>query len=460
MKIWGGRFSGGMDEAFERFNRSLPVDRRLILEDIEGSIAYAKALEKVGILNSEELTQIGRGLSEIKKRIDREPEWIEESTDEDVHSFVESRLFELIGDAASKLHTGRSRNDQVALDTRLYLKRATIRVQVEVKNLMRDLLKQARSHLDVIIPGYTHLRKAQPILFAHYLLAYFEMFRRDYDRFHDCYRRTDVMPLGSGALAGNGFAIDRDLLRIELGFSQLTRNSLDGVSDRDYQFDFISAAAITLIHLSRLAEDFILYSAPEFGFVELDDAVTTGSSIMPQKKNPDSLELVRGKSARVVGNLCSALTLVKGLPLAYNKDLQEDKELLFDTLDTLVDCLLVSQVVLKSLKVNRAVASKAVQLGFLNATDLADYLVRKGMPFRKAHEVVGKLVLHCESKGMELQDLSLAEMQAFSSLIQEDVFPALALQSGLENHSVIGGTAPSRVREALEQAESDLKAYS
>jgi argininosuccinate lyase len=460
MKIWGGRFSEGMDEAFERFNRSLPVDRRLILEDIEGSIAYAKALEKVGILNSEELTQIGKGLSEIKKRMDREPEWIEESTDEDVHSFVESRLFELIGDAASKLHTGRSRNDQVALDTRLYMKRATIRVQVEVKNFMRNLLNQARSHLDVVIPGYTHLRKAQPILFSHYLLAYFEMLRRDYDRFHDCFRRTDVMPLGSGALAGNGFAIDRDFLRIDLGFSQLTRNSLDGVSDRDYQFDFISAAAITLVHLSRLAEDLILYSSPEFGFIELADAVTTGSSIMPQKKNPDSLELIRGKSARVVGHLCSALTLVKGLPLTYNKDLQEDKELLFDTLDTLLDCLLVGQVVLKTLTVNRARASKAVQSGFMNATDLADYLVRKGMPFRKAHELVGKLVLHCESKGIELQDLPLTEMRVFSNLIQDDVFPALTLENALENHSVIGGTALSRVREALEQADNELNAYS
>jgi len=459
MKIWGGRFSDAMDEAFERFNRSLPVDRRLVLEDIEGSIAYAKALEKAGILSSEELNQIGKGLSEIKKRIDKEPEWIQESADEDVHSFIEAHLIELIGEPASKLHTGRSRNDQIALDTRLYMKRATIRVQVEIKNLMRDMLKQSRSHLDVVIPGYTHLRKAQPILFAHYLLAYFEMFRRDYDRFQDCFRRTDVMPLGSGALAGNSFAIDRDSLRIELGFSQLTRNSLDAVSDRDYQFDFLSAAAITMIHLSRLAEDLILYSSPEFGFVELSEAVTTGSSIMPQKKNPDSLELIRGKSARILGHLCSALTLMKGLPLAYNKDLQEDKELLFDTLDNLVDCLLVSQVVLKTLKVNRAVASKAVQSGFLNATDMADYLARKGMPFRKAHELVGKLVLHCESKGIELQGLTLAEMQTFSPLIREDVFPALAVENALEAHSVFGGTAPSRVREALEQADSDLNAY-
>ncbi|MFN8008545.1 MAG: argininosuccinate lyase [Terriglobia bacterium] len=439
MKIWGGRFSTSMDEAFERFNRSLPVDRRMVLEDIEGSLAYAKALEKIGILTAEELNQIGKGLAEIKKRLDREPEWIAESTDEDVHSFVESQLVGLIGEAAYKLHTGRSRNDQVALDTRLYMKRATIRVQVEIKNLMRELVKQGRTSLDMVVPGYTHSRKAQPILFAHYLLAYFEMFGRDYDRFQDCFRRTDVMPLGSGALAGNGFAIDRDSLRIELGFSQLSRNSLDAVSDRDYQFDFLAAAAISMVHLSRLAEDLILYSSPEFGFVELSDAVTTGSSLMPHKKNPDSLELIRGKSARILGHLAGSLSLVKGLPMAYNKDLQEDKALLFDTLDHLLDCLLVAQVVLRTLKLNRAAADKAVQTGFLNATDLADYLVRKGMPFRKAHELVGRLVLHCEGKGIELQNLTVPELQTFSPLIQEDVFQALSLEHGLEHHSVLGG---------------------
>ena len=453
MKTWGGRFTEQIDSVFERLNRSLAIDQRLILEDIEGSLAYAGALLKAGVLSGDELRQIGKGLGEIKKRIEEDPQWIAQSTDEDVHSFVETRLVELIGDAGLKLHTGRSRNDQVALDTRLYLKRAIIGVQVQLKSLSRELLTLAKANLDVAIPGYTHLRKAQPILFAHYLLAYFEMFLRDYDRFDDCFRRTDVMPLGSGALAGNGFPVDRESLRIELGFGQLSRNSLDAVSDRDYQVDFISAASLTLVHLSRLAEDLIFYSSPEFGFIELSDKVTTGSSIMPQKKNPDSLELIRGKSARVIGNLSAILALLKGLPLAYNKDLQEDKPLLFDSLDTVLDCLMVAQVVIKTLKVNRPAAAAAVQGDFLNATDLADYLVRRGMPFRKAHELVGKVVLHCETKQIQLHQLSLPEFRAFSELIQEDIFEALSLDNSLKVRSVPGGTAPERVREAMESAE-------
>lgn len=453
MKAWGGRFTQPTDAVFERFNVSLGVDQRLILEDIEGSAAYANALAKAGILSAEELRQVAKGLAEIKKRVEKEPEWLAAHQEEDVHSFVEARLVELVGDAGLKLHTGRSRNDQVAVDTRLYLKRAIIRVQVQLKALCREILNQARAHLDVAIPGYTHLRKAQPILFAHYLLAYFEMFQRDYERFDDCFRRTDVMPLGSGALAGNGFPIDREALRIELGFGQLTRNSLDAVSDRDYQVEFIAAASLAMIHLSRLAEDLIIYSSSEFGFIELSDAVTTGSSIMPQKKNPDSLELIRGKSARVIGHLTSLLSLLKGLPLAYNKDLQEDKELLFDSLDTLLECLMVAQVVVRTLKVNRSAASRLVQGDFLNATDLADYLVRKGVPFRKAHELVGRIVLHCESKKAELQQLSLAEYQTFSKLIEPDVYAALSLESSLNARSVVGGTAPLRVSEALEQAE-------
>jgi argininosuccinate lyase len=456
MKTWGGRFTEQIDAVFERFNTSLDVDQRLILEDIEGSIAYATTLAKTGILSEDELKQIGRGLAEIKRRVEKEPAWLASQKEEDVHSFVEARLVELIGDAGFKLHAGRSRNDQVAVDVRLYLKRAIIRVQVQLKALSRELVNLAKAHVDVVIPGYTHLRKAQPVLFSHYLLAYFEMFQRDYDRLDDCFRRTDVMPLGSGALAGNGFPIDREGLRVELGFSQLSRNSLDAVSDRDYQVEFVAAASLAMVHLSRLAEDLILYSSPEFGLVELSDAVTSGSSIMPQKKNPDSLELIRGKSARVIGNLTSLLSLLKGLPLAYNKDLQEDKELLFDSLDTLIDCLMVAQVVVRTLKVNRAAASAAVQAGFLNATDLADYLVRKGMPFRKAHELVGKIVLHCESKKLELQQLSLEQYQAFSTLVGEDVYAALALENSIGARSVVGGTSTVRVSEALEQAEKSL----
>jgi argininosuccinate lyase len=456
MKIWGGRFTEQTDAAFERFNRSFGVDQRLIFEDIEGSLAYANALEKIGILSAEELRQISRGLTEIKKHVERDPHWLGSQKDEDVHSFVEAQLFELIGDTAFKLHTGRSRNDQVALDTRLFLKRAIVNIQVQIKGLVRVLLSQAKTHLDVVIPGYTHLRKAQPVLFSHYLLAYCEMFQRDNDRLEDCFRRTDCMPLGSGALAGNGFPIDREALRKELGFAQLTRNSLDAVSDRDYLIEFVSAASLVLVHLSRLAEDFIIYSSAEFGFLELSETVTTGSSIMPQKKNPDSLELIRGKSGRVFGHQISLLTVLKGLPLAYNKDLQEDKEVLFDTVDTLGDCLQVTQSVVKTLTVNRAKAQQSVATGFLDATDLADYLVRKGMPFRKAHELVGKVVLQCEAKTIALRDLSLAEFQSFSGLIKEDVFPALSAESSLQARSVVGGTARSRVVEAIEEAERRL----
>jgi argininosuccinate lyase len=456
MKTWGGRFTQPTDAVFERFNSSFGIDRRLIFEDIEGSLAYAAALERAGILTTEELKQISRGLVELKRRIEKEPERLEQQKDEDVHTYVERCLFESIGDAAYKLHTGRSRNDQVALDMRLFLKRAIIDVQVEIKKLCRELVEQARSHLDVVIPGYTHLRKAQPLLFAHYLLAYFEMFRRDHERLDDCYRRTDTMPLGSGALAGNGFPLDREALRKELGFAQLTRNSLDAVSDRDYLVEFTTAAALTLAHLSRMAEDFIIYSSSEFGLLELSDTVTTGSSIMPQKKNPDSLELVRGKTGRVFGNLVSLLTQLKGLPLAYNKDLQEDKESVFDTLDTVMDCLLVAQLVVRTLRVNREAAQGAVTTGYLNATDLADYLVRRGIPFRKAHELVGRIVLHCEAKHVELQDLSMEEYTSFNPLIGEDVYPALTLENSLNARALVGGTAPARVLEALAEAERFL----
>jgi argininosuccinate lyase len=457
MKTWGGRFMQPIDAAFERFNSSLAIDKRLIFEDIEGSLAYAAALEKAGILNSEELKQTSIALLEIKRRVEKEPECLENQKDEDVHTWVERCLYESIGDVAFKLHTGRSRNDQVALDTRLFLKRAIVKVQVEIKKLNQELVRQAKSNLDVVIPGYTHLRKAQPLLFAHYLLAYFEMFQRDYERFDDCYRRTDSMPLGSGALAGNGFPVDREALRKQLRFARLTHNSLDAVSDRDYLVEFAAAAALTLAHLSRLAEDLIIYSSSEFGLLELSDAVTTGSSIMPQKKNPDSLELIRGKTGRVYGNLISLLTQLKGLPLAYGKDLQEDKGAVFDTLDTLLDCLLVAQVVIQTLKVNREAAAKAVRSDFLNATDLADYLVRQELPFRKAHELVGKIVLHCEAKQIELRDLSLEEFRSFSSLIKEDVYEALSFENSVNARAVVGGTAPARVLEALAEAEKLLK---
>lgn len=456
MKPWGGRFTEQIDSVFEQFNNSFDIDQRLIFEDIEGSMAYAGALEKARILSPEELKQISKGLAEIKKRVEKDPGWLAGQKDEDVHSFVEAHLHEAVGDVALKLHTGRSRNDQVALDTRLFLKRAIISIQAQIRSLNRSILNLSKTHLDVIIPGYTHLRRAQPVLFSHYLLAYFEMFQRDYERFDDCFRRTDFMPLGSGALAGNGFSLDREALRKELGFAQLTRNSLDAVSDRDYLVEFVSAASLTMVHLSRLAEDFIIYSSTEFGLLELSDAVTTGSSLMPQKKNPDSLELIRGKAGRILGHTMGLLTLLKGLPLAYNKDLQEDKEILFDTLDTLVDCLQVAEIVVKTLNVNKTVAQECVRRDFLNATDLADYLVRKGLPFRKAHELVGKIVLHCEAQKIQLDELPLAAFQSFSELIGDDVYTALSLENCIQSRSAVGGTARPRVEEAIAEAEKRL----
>ena len=456
MSIWGGRFTQGMDEAFERFNNSFRLDRRLISEDIEGSMAYAEALEKAGVLSDRELRQILDGLGKIRHRAQQDPGFLEEAKDEDVHSFVEARLVEIVGEAALKLHTGRSRNDQVAVDTRLFLKKAIGQVQKGLKALMGELLNQAGKHPDVVVPGYTHLRKAQPILLAHYLLAWFEMFSRDRDRFEDCFRRTDSMPLGAGALAGNAFAVDREALRKKLNFSRITANSLDAVSDRDYLVDFVSAGSLTLVHLSRLAEDLIFFSTPECGWIELSDEVTTGSSLMPQKKNPDSLELLRGKSGRVIGSLTRLLVLLKGLPLTYNKDLQEDKEALFDTLDTLLDSLQVAEVVVRTLRIDAAAARKALEGDFMTATDLADYLVRKGMPFREAHGVVGRIVLECEGRQIGLSELPLSRYRQLSPLFAEDLYQVLSARHSIEARSVTGGTAPERVAAALSRAEQSL----
>jgi argininosuccinate lyase len=454
MKLWGGRFTGEADAEFAQFNASFSFDKRLIEADIEGSFAQAEALVKAGILTADEAGQINRALEEILRRSREDKEYLNGRDAEDVHSFVEAELVALIGDAGYKLHTGRSRNDQVATDLRLFLRGEIDHTRQFIGDLQWALLTLAEANLDCVIPGYTHLQRAQPVLLAHYLLAYFEMFKRDAGRLAEIRRRVNQLPLGSGALAGTGFAIDRQAVAERLGFEGVSENSLDAVSDRDFVIEFIGAAALIMIHLSRLAEDFIIYSTSEFGFLELSDAVSTGSSLMPQKKNPDSLELIRGKAGRVFGHHAALLATVKGLPLAYNKDMQEDKEALFDTVDTLRGSLRVMTTVLGNVRVNAERTRAAASVGFLNATDLADYLVRKGLAFRIAHELVGRVVNHAMGKGVALEEVAIEEYRQFSPLFAEDVYDALKLETSLANKPALGGTSPARVKAALEKAKA------
>jgi argininosuccinate lyase len=453
--LWGGRFKGKADPEFVSFNNSFRFDRRLLAQDVTASVEYANALERAGVLNSAETAEIREALHKILERASSDENYLN-SDSEDIHSFVESRLVDAIGDLGRKLHTGRSRNDQVATDFRLWVREAIDQINNAIKETQLGLVKFATSKIDVVIPGYTHLQPAQPILLAHWCLAYFEMLGRDRDRLVDCRRRVNVLPLGSAALAGNSFSIDREALAAALGFEDVSRNSLDGVSDRDFCLEFLSCCSLIMVHLSRLAEDIIIYSTNEFGFIQLGDAIATGSSLMPQKKNPDSMELVRGKAGRVFGELSGMLATMKGLPLAYNKDMQEDKEAVFDTFDTVMSCLKVTRTVLSNIDINRARASAAATQGYTNATELADYLVRKGMPFREAHEVVGRIVVAAIEQGQELQKLTLEELRQFSSLLEEDVFESLSLQSTLKTKSVLGGTAPERVAEALKRAGQSL----
>jgi argininosuccinate lyase len=457
MKLWGGRFTGEADAEFAQFNASFGFDKRLIEADIEGSFAQAEALVKAGILSEPEASQISQALGEILRRSREEKDYLNSRDAEDVHSFVEAELVALIGDVGFKLHTGRSRNDQVATDLRLFLRAEIDNTRQFISDMQAALLSLAEANFDCIIPGYTHLQRAQPVLLAHYLLAYFEMLKRDALRLTEIRQRVNQLPLGSGALAGTGFAIDRQAVAERLGFEGVAENSLDAVSDRDFVIEFIGAAALVMVHLSRLAEDFILYSTSEFAFLELSDAVSTGSSLMPQKKNPDSLELIRGKAGRVFGHHAALLATVKGLPLAYNKDMQEDKEALFDTVDTLRGCLRVMTTVLRNLRVHHERTRAAASVGFLNATDLADYLVRKGLAFRIAHELVGRVVNHALGKGIALEEVSLADYQQFSPLFSDDVYEALKLESSLANKPARGGTSPARVREALSAAQLWLK---
>jgi argininosuccinate lyase / amino-acid N-acetyltransferase len=450
--LWGGRFEGKTDPGFAEFNNSFRFDRRLFEADVIASIAYCAALESAGVLRPEEGMQIRTALDTIIKRGRKDQSYFDDSSAEDVHSFVEARLIELAGDVGRKLHTGRSRNDQVATDFRLWMRNSIDELDRAGRTLQTSLLDFADAHRDTVIPGYTHLQRAQPVLLAHWSLAYFEMLARDRERLAEVRRRVNILPLGSAALAGTSFPIDREALARSLGFESLARNSLDAVSDRDFCVEFLSACSLVMVHLSRLAEDVILYATSEFGFFGLGDAIATGSSLMPQKKNPDSMELVRGKAGRVFGDLLGLLTTLKGLPLAYNKDMQEDKEAVFDAFDTVKACLEVTTTVMRNIAVNEERAQAAASGGYMNATELADYLVRKGVAFREAHEIVGKIVMRAIELKQELQDVSLDEFQKFSPLIERDVYDALSLESTLNSKSQIGGTAHQSVESALATA--------
>lgn len=454
--LWGGRFTGQADAGFARFNESFSFDRQLFAADIRGSIAHSTGLVSAGVLTSAEANQIKTALERILALGKSDPKYFDGLASEDVHSFVEARLVELVGDLGRKLHTGRSRNDQVATDLRLWLRDQIEVVGTLVGHTQTALLDFAEANRELVIPGYTHLQRAQPVLLAHWCLAYFEMLARDRERLVEVRRRVNVLPLGVAALAGTSFPIDREAVAKALGFETVSRNSLDAVSDRDFVIEFVSAAAMIMMHLSRLSEDIILYCTSEFGFFELSDAVATGSSLMPQKKNPDSMELVRGKAGRVFGHLQSLLTTMKGLPLAYNKDMQEDKEALFDTVNTVSACLSVTATVLSNIRVNAERAGAAATHGYLNATEFAEYLTRKGMPFREAHETAGRIVVRAIESGAEINALSLDEMQSFSPLIEQDVFEALSLERTLDAKSQVGGTSPARVADELQRARLSL----
>ena len=455
MKLWSGRFEKNTTAEVDDFHSSIHFDSRMYRQDITGSIAHARMLGKQGIIPSDEAELICSTLEEILKEI--ESGAIEFRVDaEDIHMNIESLLIEKIGDIGKKLHTGRSRNDQVALDTRMYTMAETENILHLLGELEKALLILAEAHTETCMPGYTHLQKAQPITLGHHLMAYFEMFRRDMERLRDCQKRINLMPLGAGALAGTTYPLDRHWVAQELGFEDITRNSLDSVSDRDFIIETLSCCSMIMMHFSRFCEELILWSTDEFRFVEMDDAYSTGSSIMPQKKNPDMAELIRGKTGRVYGNLMTLLTVMKGLPLAYNKDMQEDKEALFDTLDTVTKCIHVFTGMISTAKFNPARMENGALSGFANATDAADYLVKKNLPFRNAHEVIGKLVLHCIKEGKGLLDLELSELQVFSPLFENDVYQALSLQACVNERKLPGGPAAEAVNSAIQQGKAWL----
>ena len=454
-KVWSGRFDEPVTDLVKRFTASVTFDKRLAEFDIRGSLAHARMLAGAGIITGEDLESIEKGLAQVREEIASGAfEWSLDA--EDVHLNIERRLTALVGDAGKRLHTGRSRNDQVATDVRLYLRGAIDDMLALIKGLQRALLDLADQHTETVMPGFTHLQVAQPVSFAHHLLAYFEMLARDAERLTDCRKRVNRLPLGAAALAGTSFPIDREKVARELGFDGVCENSLDAVSDRDFAIEFVGASALVMTHLSRFCEELILWMSPRFGFIDLADRFCTGSSIMPQKKNPDVPELIRGKTGRVNGHLVALLTLMKGQPLAYNKDNQEDKEPLFDTVDTLTASLAVFTEMLGGIDVKREAMREAARQGYATATDLADYLVKKGLPFREAHEAVAKAVRSAEALGKDLSELELAALKQFSKLIEKDVFDALTLEGSMAARDHVGGTAPKQVKAAIAKARKGL----
>lgn len=449
-KPWAGRFKGKTAEIVERFTESISFDKRLWGHDIEGSIAHTKMLRKQAIISQEDSEKIIKGLKEIAREIESGKFRFREDL-EDIHMNIEAALMRKIGEVGGKLHTARSRNDQVALDLRLYLREETEEIRSLIKKFQKTLLNVAAKHFDALMPGYTHLQRAQPVLLSHHLLAYVEMLQRDEDRLKDTRKRINILPLGSSALAGTTFPIDRFYVAKLLGFDDISKNSIDAVSDRDFVVEFLSDAAILIMHLSRLAEELVLWSTEEFGFIELPEAFTTGSSAMPQKRNPDVVELIRGKAGRVYGNLFSLLTIMKGLPLSYNRDLQEDKLPLFDTVDTVKSCLHVLNEMLPAIKFNIKKMHETAEEGYATATDMAEYLVKKGLPFRRAHEVTGRIVLYCIGKKKKLEELTIEELNQFSPLISDDIYSFLMPEESVRGKKSAGSTSPEEVRRQIKR---------
>ena len=455
MKLWGGRFNKTTDKLVEDFHSSISFDQRLYYWDIKGSIAHARMLGDTGIITKDEAKLIIKGLEEILAEIEA-GEVQFDLANEDIHMNIEVLLTKKIGEVGKKLHTGRSRNDQVAVDTRMYLKAEIEEIQVLLKKLLRTILELSEKHLDTVMPGYTHLQPAQPITLAHHLMAYFQMFCRDYSRLEDCKDRFDLLPLGAGALAGTTFPLNREQVAKELGFKGVTLNSIDSVSDRDYIIEFLAAGSLLMMHLSRFCEELILWSSQEFKFIDMDDGCSTGSSMMPQKKNPDVAELVRGKTGRVYGHLVAMLTMMKALPLAYNKDMQEDKEAAFDAGDTVKDCLTVFIPMFDTITFNKDKIKEKLKYGFLNATDAADYLVKKGVPFRDAHEIIGLMVNYCIKHNKALEDLSMEEFKSFNPNFYEDVYDFIDIKNCGIRRNTIGGPSPEMVSKDIEKGKEYL----